>query len=79
MRRGMAMVVRATDAAGLGTGAERLINDGLDGPRTPTALGAAAETAVQLLGVTWKVFRTLDGTADVVVAKYVAGTNDHLS
>jgi hypothetical protein len=30
-----------------------------------------------LLGIAGKVLRTLDGTADVAVAKHVAGTDDH--
>jgi hypothetical protein len=30
-----------------------------------------------LLGAAGKVLRTLDGTADIVVAKDVAGTDDH--
>ena len=73
------MAVRAAGAAGLGAGAKRLVDDGLDGPRATSTLGAATEAAIELLGVAGKVLvlRTLDDTADIVVAKHVAGTNDH--
>ena len=71
------MAVRTAGAAGLGAGAQRLVDDGLDGTRAAAAFGAAAETAVNLLGVTGKLLRTLDGTTDIVVAKHVAGTDDH--
>jgi hypothetical protein len=71
--------VRTAGAAGLGAGAQRLVDDGLDGARTTAALGTASETAVNLLGVAGKVLRALDGTADVLVANHVAGTNDHYS
>ena len=71
------LAVRTAGAAGLGAGAQRLVDDGLDGARATAALGAAAETTVNLLGVTGKMLRTLDGTADIVVAKHVTGTDDH--
>lgn len=71
------MAVGTAGAAGLGAGAQRLIDDGLDRARTTAALGAASETPVNLLGVAGKVLRTLDGTADVVVAKHVTGTDNH--
>ena len=70
-------VVRASGMAGLGAGAERLIDDGLDGARAAAALGTAAETAVDLLCIAWKVFRGADGVADIVVAEDVTGTYDH--
>ena len=71
------MVVRTTDAASLGAGAQRVVDDGLDGSRAAAALGAAAEATIKLLGVAGKVLRILDGTADVVVAQYVTGADDH--
>ncbi len=71
------MAVRTTGAAGLGAGAQRFVDDGLDGARAAAALGAASEAAIDLLGVAGKVLRTLDGTTDIVVAKDVAGTDDH--
>jgi hypothetical protein len=74
----MAVAVRTTGAAGLGAGAERLIDDGLDRARATAALRAASEAAIELLGVAGEVLRTLDDTADIVVAKHVAGTDDHL-
>ena len=75
----MAVAVRTTGAAGLGTGAQRFIDDGLDGARATAALGAASETTVNLLVVARKMLRTLDGTAHIIVAKHVTGTDDHLS
>ena len=48
--------VRAAEAAGLGAGAQSLVNDGLDGARASTAFRAAAEAAVDLLGTAGKVF-----------------------
>ena len=71
------LVVRTSGAAGLGAGAKRVLDDGLDGARAATAFGATAEAAVDLLGVAGEVLRTLDDTADIVVAKHVAGTNNH--
>jgi hypothetical protein len=75
MRR--ALAVRAAGAAGLGTSPQRLVDDGLDGARASAAFGAAAEAAVDLLGVAGKVLRRLDGTADIVVAKDVTRTHNH--
>jgi hypothetical protein len=76
----MCMAVRTAGAAGPGAGAQRLVDDGLDGSRATAALGAATKAAIELLGIAGKVLvlRTLDDTADIVVAKHVAGTNDHL-
>jgi hypothetical protein len=75
MRPGPA--VRASGMAGLGASAERLVNDGLDGARASATFGAAAEAAIDLLGIAGKVFRGVDGIADIVVAEDVAGTNYH--
>ena len=75
----MAVAVRTAGAAGLGTSAQRLVDDGLDSARATATLGAASETTVNLLGVAGQMLRTLDGTADIVVAKHVTGTDDHLS
>ena len=77
MRVGIGGAVRATGAAGLGAGAERLVDDALDGARAAAALRAAAETAIDLLGIPGEVFRTIDRTADIVVGQDVAGTNNH--
>ena len=73
----MGGAVRAAGAAGLGAGAERLLDNALDGARAAAALGTAAETAIDLLGIPGKVFRAIDRTADIVVGQDVAGTNDH--
>ena len=71
------MAVRAVRIAGQGTRSERLVDDGLDRARTAAAFRAAAEAAVNLLGVTWKVVRTAHGIADIMVTQDVAGTDDH--
>ena len=55
MRR--ALTVRTAGAAGLGTSPQRFVYDGLDGARASAAFGAAAEAAVDLLGVAGKVLR----------------------
>ena len=69
--------VRASGATRVGAGAECLIDDGFDSARAATAFGAAAEAAVDLLGIARKVFGGVDGVADIVVAEHVAGTNNH--
>jgi hypothetical protein len=74
---GMRGAVRAARAAGLGAGTQGIIDDGLDGARAPAAFGTAPEAAVNLLGITGKVFRATDRTADIVVGEDVAGTNNH--
>ena len=51
------LAVRAAGATGFGASPESLIDDGLDGARAPAAFGAAAEAAVDLLGVAGKVLR----------------------
>ena len=73
----MQATVRASGTTGLGASTQRVIDDGLDGARAATAFGAAAEAAIDLLGITRKVFRGIYSTADIVVAKDVAGTNNH--
>ena len=77
VRMAVRLAVRTAGTTGLGAGAERIIDDGLDGARAAAALGAATEAAVELLGIAGKVLRTLDDTADIVVAKHVAGTDNH--
>jgi hypothetical protein len=69
--------VRAAGAALLGAGAERFIDDGLDGARAPAAFGAAAEATVNLFGIPRQVRRCTDGIPDIVVAQNVAGTDNH--
>jgi hypothetical protein len=69
--------VRATGAAFLGAGAERFVDDGLDGARTAAAFGAAAEATVNLFGIPRHVRGCTYGTTDIVVAQDVAGTDNH--
>ena len=71
------MAVRTAGAAGLGAGAERLVNDGLDGTRASPAFGAAAEATINLLRIARQFPCGDHGIADIVVAKDVTGTNNH--
>jgi hypothetical protein len=69
--------VRAAGAALLGAGAERFVDDGLDGARAAAAFGAAAEATVNLFGISRQVRSCTYGTTDIVVAQDVAGTDNH--
>jgi hypothetical protein len=69
--------VPTSGLAGFGAVTERLFDDALDGACTATAFDAATETAVDLPGIARKILRRADGAADIVVAKDVAGTDDH--
>lgn len=69
--------MRASGVASLGADPKGFVNDGFDGARASAAFDAAAETAINLLGIARKVFRDVDGIADVVIAEDVAGTNNH--
>jgi hypothetical protein len=71
------LAVRASRITSLGAGTERLVDDGLDRPRTAAAFGATAEAAINLLGIARKVFGSFDGVTDIAIAKDVAGTNNH--
>jgi hypothetical protein len=74
----LGMAMRAIGAAGLGAGAKRFIDDGLDGSRAAAALGATAEAAVKLLGISRQISGRLNSAADIMVAQDVAGTDDHV-
>jgi hypothetical protein len=69
--------VRTPIATFPGTGAERFLDDGLDGPGTSPAFRAASETSVDLLGRTSQIVRCGHGGADVVIGQHVTGTNNH--
>ena len=71
------LAVRASGMAGLGASPESVVNDRFDGARTSATFSAATEAAIELLGIARKVFRGVDGIADIVVAEDVAGTNNH--
>ena len=73
----MGMAVRAAGLAGPGAGAERLVDDALDGACATAAFGAATEAAIKLLGVARKDICRTHGVADVVIAEDVAGTDNH--
>jgi hypothetical protein len=73
----MDMAVRAAGLAGPDAGAERLVDDALDGTRATAAFGAAAKAAIDLLGVTRKAVGRIHGVADVVIAQHVAGADNH--
>jgi len=76
---GVGVAVRTAGTAGLGAGAKRFIDDSLDGTCAPAAFGAAAEATIDLLWITRQVRSCAYGIPDIVVAKDVAGTNDHKS
>ena len=75
MRPGPAM--RASGMASLGAGSKSVVNNRFDGAGTSATFSAATKAAIELLGTAWKVFRGVDGIADIVVAEDVAGTNNH--
>ena len=77
MRFYAGLAVRASGAAGLGAGAQRFVDDGLDGARAPAAFGAATEAAIDLLGISRQIVRRVDGAADIVVGDDVTGTDNH--
>ena len=77
MRFRIGLAVRAACTAGLGAGTQGLVDDGLDGARAAAAFGAAAEAAIDLLGIARQIFRRVDGAADIVVGDEVTGTNNH--
>ena len=79
---GHIVAMRTAGAARLGAWAEGLVDDRLDGACAAAAFGAAAEAPVNLLWIARQVrscqVRSCNyGTADIVVAKDVTGTNDH--
>ena len=75
VRRSMPM--RAAGMARPRARPERLVNDGLDGPRAASAFGAAAKAAIELLGAARKVVSRTHGLTHIMVAEDVAGTDDH--
>ena len=71
------LAMRTARAAGPSAGAERLVDDGLDGARATATFGAAAEAAIDLLGTARKTLRRGDGAADIMIGQDVTGTNNH--
>lgn len=71
------LAVGASRAAGLGTSAQRLVHDLLDGSRAAAAFGAAAQTAIDLPGRAREVLGLGHDVTHVVVSQDVAGTNNH--
>jgi hypothetical protein len=77
------MIVVGAAAAGAGRsaarfgggGAERFIHDASDGAHAASALGAAAQAAIDLAGPARR--RGGDGSADILVGQDVAGTDNH--
>ena len=57
LRLDVPLAVGASRATGLGASTKSLVNDGLDGARAPATFSAAAETAVELLGIAGQIFR----------------------
>lgn len=79
VRMSMSLVhaVRTSGLAGFGAVTERRFDDALHGACTATAFNAATKTAVDLPRIARKTLRRTHGTADIVVAKDVAGTDNH--
>jgi hypothetical protein len=71
------MPVRAADMARPRARSQRLVDDGLDGPRAATAFRAAAEAAIELLGASRKIVSRAYGLTNIMVAQDVAGTDNH--
>jgi hypothetical protein len=77
MVRGVCVVhVGASRAAGFHARPERFVHDLLDGARATSALGATAQTIVNLPGGTRKAFAG-HRASHVVIGDDVAGTNNH--
>ena len=79
MRLGMVDVqgAGATHRTGQGRRTDRLIDDLADGTGAATALGAAAETAVDMTGR--PAAGAPNSVAHLVVGQHIAGANDHLT
>jgi hypothetical protein len=73
---GVARRVRAAVGAFLGAGAERILDDLVDGAGATAAFGAAAKAAIELPRRARQTGRSADRAADVVVAQNIAGTDD---
>ncbi len=71
------LTVGASGAASLGAGTQRFVHDLLDGPRATSALGATAQTSIDLPRRAREVLRLGHGVTHVVVGQDVAGTNNH--
>jgi len=71
------LIVPASRLTGVRAGSQRIIDDGLDRPRTTAAFRTAAQAVIDMLGVPQHIVSGIDGIADIVVAEDVAGTNDH--
>jgi hypothetical protein len=56
--------------------AERVVHDLFDGARTPAALGAASETAIDLAAATRRFL--LHSSTHVLIGNDIAGADDHL-
>jgi len=57
VRLGVPPAVGASRATGLGASTKSLVDDGFDGARAPATFSAAAEAAIELLGIAGQIFR----------------------
>jgi hypothetical protein len=73
----MLLAMGASRAAGLGAGPQSFGHDLLNGPRAAAALGAAAQTAIDLPSSAREVLGLGHNVTHVVVGQDVAGTNNH--
>jgi hypothetical protein len=71
--------VRAGDRTGLraGSASQRFIHDAADGTGASTALRAAAEAAIDLIGGRRTGRSAVESRTHIAIAEDVAGTNDH--
>ena len=70
-------IVPASCLAGIRTLTESVVDDALDVADAAAAFDVAAETTVDMLGVTERVIGTGNSGPDLVVADDVAGTDNH--
>lgn len=73
----VALAVGTALTTGLGARSECFAHNLADGPGAAAALGAAAETAINLPRCTGQIAGFSHSVADVVVGNDVTGTNDH--
>src|SRR3954453_20417140 len=70
------LTARAALAAGAAGARDGLVHDAADVPRATSALGAAAQAAIDLAGGSRRALGGKRG-ANVLVGQYIARTDDH--
>ena len=69
------MFTRGATAGSYSVVTECLVHESADGACATAALGAAAETAIDLAGRPQRL--RLDGGADILIAQHIARADDH--